>query len=186
MQTALLCESTLWPRPWPLVSEWGLWRPILLPNQPSWRLAFLHPAQGFSLTAQGSQSWLQPWNNPVYNHLFIHLFLTECGISPKAGPGCDLLLEQSDLLQDQSLTNHVAFIYPLKHLASPFSSVKWEQCDACLFPGVTGKVKGNHVPGPGARQHVFLMGQALVWFPGCSQELGTSQEPWEPPKTPAG
>lgn len=118
-------------------------------------------------------------------HSFIHSCLTECGGSPKAGPGCDVLLEQSDLLQDQSLTNGVAFIYPLKHIASPFSSVKWEHRDACLFHGVTRKVKGNHVPGPGARQHVFLMGQALVWFPGYSQELGISQESLEPPKTPA-
>lgn len=122
----------------------------------------------------------------VITHSFIHSCLIECGVSPKAGPGCDLLLEQSDLLQDQSLTNHVVFIYPRKHVASPFSSVKWEHCDACLFHGVTGKVKGNHVPGPGARQHVFLTGQALVQFPGCSQELGISQEPLEPPKTPAG
>ena len=136
------------------------WRPILLPNQASCRPAFLHPAQGFSLTAWGSQSWLQPWSNPVYNHSFIHSCLTECGVSPKAGPGCDLLLEQSDLLQDQSLINHVAFIYPHKHLASPFSSVKWEHCLPVPWGYREGKRKScprarcqaahvSHGPGPG-------------------------------------
>lgn len=65
------------------------------------------------------------------------------------------------LVQDQSLTKHVGFIYALNHLASSFSSVKWEHGDACLFHGVTGKVKGNRALGPGARQHLLLSGQAL-------------------------